>query len=84
VNRYERLLHFRFWLGCTVVALIPTALLMWLWHPLRWSFWLFLPAVVAVSVMEGGPVAYVCPHCRKRVKAGAATCHHCGRDVLPA
>lgn len=26
------------------------------------------------------PVLY-CPHCRKRVKAGATTCHHCGKAV---
>jgi hypothetical protein len=83
VSRWERLLHFRFWLACVLVALAPTALLMWLWEPLRWTSWLFLPVVVAVGV-AGGPVAYVCPHCRKRVKAGATVCRRCGRDVLPA
>lgn len=83
MNRWERLLHFRFWLACILVALIPTALLMWLWHPLRWTFWLFFPTVVAFAVVAGEPVAFVCPHCRKHVKAGATACHHCGRDVLP-
>jgi hypothetical protein len=23
-----------------------------------------------------------CPHCRKRVKIGATSCHHCGRTVV--
>ena len=79
MRRLAPLFHFRFWLSCMIVALIPTALLMWLWMPLRWTFWLFFPATVAVA-LAAQPV-YNCPHCRKGVKAGADVCHHCGRDV---
>jgi hypothetical protein len=25
-----------------------------------------------------------CPYCRKRVKIGATSCHHCGRTVVGA
>lgn len=31
--------------------------------------------------LMAGTSALRCPACRKRVKMGAATCHHCGRFV---
>ena len=42
---------------------------------------LFL-ATYGVGVLNPVNVLY-CPHCRKRVKAGASVCHHCGRNTLP-
>ena len=29
-----------------------------------------------------GESAFSCPHCRKMVKLGANTCHHCGKSVV--
>jgi hypothetical protein len=43
----------------------------------------FLLAWLGAGFREDAPVLY-CPYCRKRVKAGASVCHHCGRDVKAA
>jgi ABC-type Fe3+-siderophore transport system permease subunit len=37
-------------------------------------------ALIAVPLLTGQS-ALRCPACRKRVKLGAAACHHCGRTV---
>lgn len=34
-----------------------------------------------VVPLMAGTSALKCPYCRKRVKLGAAVCHHCGRAV---
>jgi predicted amidophosphoribosyltransferase len=41
-------------------------------------FWLTLAGVwLVLNVVSPG----TCPHCRKRVKFLASTCHHCGKAV---
>lgn len=35
----------------------------------------------ATVPLLAGTSALRCPYCRKRVKLGAAACHHCGRTV---
>jgi hypothetical protein len=41
---------------------------------------LVVVAVAVVNVLSGRTLLR-CPYCRKRVKLGAAACHHCGRVV---
>lgn len=72
----------RVWIGAAIPAIIIGALLRLVWEPLVYLWipifivwWLFL-------VLDPTHVLY-CPYCRKRVKMGAATCHRCGRDVVP-
>jgi len=79
--RLENFLSFR----VVLVALVPAALLAGLgdaiWRPLGPVVgvvgWLVIYVLLAAAT---GTVLY-CPHCRKRVKMGAAACHHCGRTV---
>jgi hypothetical protein len=42
----------------------------------------FLMFVHGSNVLSDEQMLY-CPHCKKRVKMGADTCHHCGREVKP-
>lgn len=42
---------------------------------------LFVALAAAVLPLLNGRSALRCPACRKRVKLGAAACHHCGRQV---
>jgi len=37
--------------------------------------------VIAIAPIARGASALRCPFCRKRVKLGAVSCHHCGRLV---
>lgn len=37
--------------------------------------------ILALAVLNRNLVLY-CPYCRKRVKMGATSCHHCGRQVV--
>lgn len=63
-----------------IFAGIPAALLGLLWHPLSYSFYITGPAVfifALISMSEHKPVTTRCPECRKRIKRGAARCHHC-------
>jgi DNA-directed RNA polymerase subunit RPC12/RpoP len=39
---------------------------------------------VYVFALLSGRMKLRCPYCHKRVKLGAGTCHHCGRDVIAA
>jgi hypothetical protein len=74
---------FRLMLGTFVLALVPTAIVAAItpWKPLATIVlvvaWLGLWVVAAANPLT---VLY-CPSCRKRVKAGAERCHHCGQLV---
>jgi hypothetical protein len=78
---FENLLSFR--LGCAsivIAALVGAGLTAIGGEGLSW---LALPVLILVwwfGAANPGTVLY-CPYCRKRVKAGANTCHHCQQRV---
>lgn len=45
-------------------------------------FVLAILLVYGYALVTPGFQAY-CPHCRRRVRLGSDTCHHCGRGVFP-
>jgi hypothetical protein len=57
-----------------LVAIVPSLI----WKPLGY---VFIPAFAVAWIASGYLVVLYCPYCRKRVKAGATVCHHCGRTV---
>ena len=44
-------------------------------------FVLVFLAVYGMAIFNPNAAVLYCPHCRKRVKVGADTCHHCGKLV---
>ena len=77
----DKLFSFRVWALCAFLAGFPALLAR------EASETLFLPVfwigfvVILVAYAWAPWTTAVCPWCRKRVKLGATTCHHCGRDV---
>jgi hypothetical protein len=79
--RWANLFSFRVWFAAFLVALIPAYLASLLWEPLGAVVFAIVGlAVIGLAASPYGAVLY-CPHCRKRVKAGADRCHHCGQIV---
>jgi uncharacterized membrane protein len=81
-QRLQRLVSFR--IGClaAIVALIVAAIASAVWRPLVGPvFFLVFAAVMVLAMFNDRNILY-CPYCRKRVKMGATTCHHCGQNVL--
>lgn len=79
---WRKVASVRVWIGAAIPAVIVGALLGEVWRPLVY-LWIPLFAVLwLILVIDPTHVLY-CPHCSKRVKAGASACHHCGRDVVP-
>ena len=78
--RFARILSIRVIVGATVGSLIFAALLGALWKPLTYSFFLILPLSL-LGWFFNDDQELKCPYCRKLVKLGATTCHHCGRVV---
>lgn len=67
-----------------LIALIPAALGA-LIAPALGSVLFFLVFIPVWLLSAANPLTVLyCPYCHKRVKAGADTCHHCGRTVTPA
>jgi RNA polymerase subunit RPABC4/transcription elongation factor Spt4 len=68
--------------GATVIAVIAAAI-----HVPAVGVTVIFFAVLGLAFVGGlvpvikGESAFSCPHCRKMVKLGATTCHHCGRSV---
>lgn len=80
-QRLQRVLSVR--IGCMglIVAGVAAALTGALWEPLAAIvFWPVLIAFMLAAIFNDENVLN-CPHCRKRVKIGASTCHHCGQTV---
>jgi hypothetical protein len=78
------LLSIRVWLGSFVAALIAATLLSMVSETL--GVWLFWPIwiLLLLAAMFNDDLVLYCPYCRKRVKMGADSCHHCGRPVKGA
>lgn len=79
--RWENLGSWRLWIVSAVIATLP-AILVGALSSAAGFFVFFI--IIGISMWAAsrptGPVMY-CPWCRKRVKMGAASCHHCGRIV---
>lgn len=74
------LFSLRMWLAALVVGFIG-AMLGLLWPPLGTvGFVLGVGWTMYYQVVHGTPLT--CPHCRKRVKAGATVCRFCGQRTI--
>lgn len=79
---WQTLFSFRFLFGNLIVAAVIAILPSLLWPPLgAVVFFGAFAVLVIVGAMNPELVLY-CPYCKKRVKAGASACHHCGRAVV--
>jgi hypothetical protein len=79
--RWENLFSLRMWFGALIVGAIVSVPFALIWGPLGTvALTLGVVGMIAFQLSPQGTVFY-CPYCRKRVKAGASTCHHCGRTV---
>ncbi len=84
-GRLARATSFRVVLGNMALAALVAAGPLYLWEPLGGViFVLVFVLSYGAFIIGGDGVMLYCPYCRKRVKAGARACHHCGRDVLNA
>lgn len=63
-----------------LLVLVGAAVLAALTHLSVWLFFVPIGLFVIYAYSAGG-LKTRCPACRKRVKIGATTCHHCGRAV---
>ncbi len=87
---WRTLLSLRVALLAALVSVIPFALLYFVLDQVGLRgvgaalMWLWIPAVIIVwiAIAADPSQVAVCQHCRKRVKLGASTCHHCGRTVV--
>lgn len=74
------LASFRLMLAAAILGVIVAVVLNLLWAPLA-----YLGVPVALLAWIGAAMnpetTLYCAHCRKRVKAGATTCHHCGQTA---
>ena len=81
---FQTLFSVRWGCSAMLLALIP-AVIGSLITPVLGTvlfFVVFVPVWI-IGAANPGNVLY-CPYCRKRVKVGATTCHHCGRSVAGA
>lgn len=76
----KKLMSLRLMAGAMTLGLLTAIPLALIWDPLAWLGLLVAVAVWWLAAATPGYVLY-CPHCRKRVKAGASVCHHCGRQT---
>lgn len=76
----QRALSLRVLFGSLFVSLVAAVLLSLLWEPLAYAFIPIFGLLYASAILNEDN-AITCPYCRKRVKLGAGTCSHCGRDV---
>jgi hypothetical protein len=79
---WSNLASFRILIAALVIAGIPAALAAAIWPPLGTAVLLGIFGVIYYNVLFNPRFQAYCPHCRKRVKLGADTCHHCTRSVV--
>jgi hypothetical protein len=78
----------RSWVPAGVAALfiagIPARLLMELWAPLGYLFWVAAPVVflVLAARLAQNMTPAVCPQCRRRLRNGQQRCHKCAQVVV--
>ncbi len=80
MNYLQRALSIRIIFGSLFAALLISVVLGVLWGPLVYLFFPIFALAYGGAILNDANVLY-CPYCRKRVKLGANTCHHCGRTV---
>lgn len=67
-----------------VVAGVPARLLMELWAPLGYLFWVMAPVVflvIAAKLASEPMTPAVCPQCRRRLRNAQLRCHKCSSVV---
>lgn len=79
---WQTLFSFRFLFGNLIIAALIAILPSLLWAPLGAVVFFGAFAVLVVVGATNPELVLYCPHCKKRVKAGASACHHCGRVVV--
>lgn len=80
-QRLQRVFSIRIILLGAMLAGVAGYLASLLWEPLAAVVvWPVFIGFMLLAMFNDENVIY-CPHCRKRVKIGAASCHHCGRAV---
>lgn len=67
-----------------VVAALLAAIPLWIWQPLGIGVFLIVFVIALVGAAADPSRSLYCPSCSKRVKIGASTCHHCGREIAPS
>lgn len=80
-QRLQRLGSIR--VGCVslFVALGAAFVSSLVWEPLAGIVFLIVFLLMMIAAVFNDDNILYCPHCRKRVKMGANTCHHCARAV---
>jgi hypothetical protein len=77
----QNVLSIRLFLVCLFTGAIVGGVMSLLWSPLVYVGLVGGGILWLLAVFNPATVLY-CPHCRKRVKLGAESCHHCGRTVV--
>lgn len=80
--RWENAISLRVVLAAAVMGVLAAIVFGWVWQPLGdvVGVLVFLGTYLLAVLNPYAAVLY-CSSCRKRVKAGAETCHHCGQAV---
>lgn len=65
--------------GAILIGAIPARLLMELWPPLGYLFWVIAPVVfiALVQTLRVGMTPSHCPACQRRLRNGQTRCHRC-------
>jgi hypothetical protein len=82
-RRWANLFSIRALIGSALVALIPAVPAGLLWPPLGTAAFIVAFVLAHLFIQMAPERVLYCPHCRKRVKMDATTCHHCGQRVVP-
>jgi hypothetical protein len=77
----RNLLSFRLMFGALVLGVIAGAVAGIASNALVGPVAIVVAVIVWVFAAVNPQTVLYCPFCRKRVKAGASACHHCGRTV---
>lgn len=84
LGRMAKATSLRVWMVSIFTAAIIGALVGKLWAPLTVPVFLAVFATLWLRIVWSPSVQVKCSWCGKRVKIGAAVCHHCGQPAAPA
>lgn len=71
-------------IGALLIAGVPVRLLMELWAPLGYLFWVIGPvvfAILATKLADQGLTPARCPACRRQLRNGQTRCHKCATAI---